>query len=252
MPFDQNWPTGDVVISDTKMRAQFNSLNDQDTALAAQIAAIPAGPPGAPGRDGIDGQPGVPGRDGVDGAPGLKGDAGEKGDTGDAGQPGQPGVGVPSGGAGGQVLAKASGTDYDTLWVDASGGGGAVLPWSATIPAGALVNWGGIESAVFWCVDSTSGAAFRFGRYQGSNDDFAVVVNNAAGVQAMLVANASGENAVIIGSGSAHDVVLRTSNAERLRVRADGGIVLTGLPAEDPHVPGQLWNNAGVLSVSNG
>lgn len=38
------------------------------------------------------------------------------------GEPGAPGVGVPSGGAEGQVLAKASATDYDTGWSDPSGG----------------------------------------------------------------------------------------------------------------------------------
>ena len=42
------------------------------------------------------------------------------------GAPGQDGVGVPTGGTTGQVLAKASGTDYDTEWVDQSGGGGNV------------------------------------------------------------------------------------------------------------------------------
>ena len=42
------------------------------------------------------------------------------------GAPGQDGVGVPTGGTTGQVLAKASGTDYDTEWVDQSGGGGTV------------------------------------------------------------------------------------------------------------------------------
>ena len=35
---------------------------------------------------------------------------------------GDPGEGVPPGGTTGQVLAKASGTDYDTQWVDQSGG----------------------------------------------------------------------------------------------------------------------------------
>jgi len=39
------------------------------------------------------------------------------------GLPGAPGVGVPTGGLDGQVLAKASGTDYDTEWVAQSGGG---------------------------------------------------------------------------------------------------------------------------------
>lgn len=38
------------------------------------------------------------------------------------GAPGQDGVGVPSGGTTGQVLAKASGTDYDTEWVNQSAG----------------------------------------------------------------------------------------------------------------------------------
>ena len=42
------------------------------------------------------------------------------------GQDGQDGVGVPSGGTTEKVLAKASGTDYDTEWVDQSGGGGTV------------------------------------------------------------------------------------------------------------------------------
>lgn len=46
------------------------------------------------------------------------------GPKGDPGDPGADGVGVPSGGTTGQVLAKASGTDYDTEWVDQSGGGG--------------------------------------------------------------------------------------------------------------------------------
>ena len=36
---------------------------------------------------------------------------------------GTDGVGVPSGGTTGQVLKKASGTDYDTEWADETGGG---------------------------------------------------------------------------------------------------------------------------------
>ena len=37
---------------------------------------------------------------------------------------GEPGVGVPTGGATGQVLAKASNNNYDMVWVDQTGGGG--------------------------------------------------------------------------------------------------------------------------------
>lgn len=42
------------------------------------------------------------------------------------GRRGQPGIGVPTGGDTGQVLAKASGTDYDTEWVEQSGGGAGI------------------------------------------------------------------------------------------------------------------------------
>src|SRR4051794_21347829 len=39
---------------------------------------------------------------------------------------GDAGPGVAPGGTTGQVLAKASGTSFDTEWVDAAAGGGAV------------------------------------------------------------------------------------------------------------------------------
>ena len=39
------------------------------------------------------------------------------------------GEGVPAGGTTGQVLAKASNTDYDTEWVDQSGGGGGTTDY---------------------------------------------------------------------------------------------------------------------------
>lgn len=42
--------------------------------------------------------------------------------TGEQGPKGKAGVGVPSGGTTGQVLAKTSDTNYDTEWVDQSGG----------------------------------------------------------------------------------------------------------------------------------
>ena len=65
---------------------------------------------------------------GATGATGPQGDTGATGATGatgPAGADGADGVGVPVGGTTGQVLAKASGTDYDTEWVAQSGGGNA-------------------------------------------------------------------------------------------------------------------------------
>ena len=54
----------------------------------------------------------------------LAGPQGPTGAVGPAGADGADGVGVDAGGTTGQVLAKASGTDYDTEWVDQTGGGG--------------------------------------------------------------------------------------------------------------------------------
>jgi hypothetical protein len=57
----------------------------------------------------------------------LAGPQGEDGPAGADGAPGADGadgVGVPAGGTTGQVLGKASGADYDTAWVDQTGGGG--------------------------------------------------------------------------------------------------------------------------------
>ena len=49
------------------------------------------------------------------------------GEAGATGPTGPAGPGVPSGGSAGQVLAKASGTAYDTEWIDPPSGGGAAL-----------------------------------------------------------------------------------------------------------------------------
>lgn len=56
---------------------------------------------------------------------------------------GSPGVGVPVGGTTGQLLAKATATDYDTEWVDAptgGGGGGTIIAVQATPPVGPAVG----------------------------------------------------------------------------------------------------------------
>ena len=54
------------------------------------------------------------------GVPGPQGPAGSQGPQGPQGDPGAPGVGVPADGLEGQILAKASDTSYDTVWIDNS------------------------------------------------------------------------------------------------------------------------------------
>ena len=97
----------------------------------------PTGPAGPTGATGPQGTQGVPGASGASGAPGVQGATGPSGPSGPigatgpagtagaTGATGAAGVGVPAGGATGQLLAKASGTDFDTTWV-ATGGSPAI------------------------------------------------------------------------------------------------------------------------------
>lgn len=64
---------------------------------------------------------------------GPQGETGPAGQDGTDGQDGAPGVGVPSGGSQGQVLTKASATDYDTTWTTPSGGGGGAVVGAGTV-----------------------------------------------------------------------------------------------------------------------
>lgn len=120
------------------------SFVDGAWADIGQFAIGPQGPQGNPGQDGSDGSDGAAAGFGTPtatitnttGTPGVTVTAsgpdtakvfafaftnlkGAKGDTGPAG------TGIPTGGTTGQVLAKKSGTNYDTEWVNQSGGGGS-------------------------------------------------------------------------------------------------------------------------------
>lgn len=117
------------------------------------------GTPGAPGQDGAPGPAGADGSPGADGAtftPSVSADGtlswtndgdlpnptpvnikGPAGADGADGMDGENGVGVPPGGAAGQILAKKTAADYDTEWVDAPQNGGG--------NSGGIVNWNDID-----------------------------------------------------------------------------------------------------------
>jgi hypothetical protein len=86
--------------------------------LEERLGEIPAGPQGDKGDKGDRGDKG---EKGDKGDPGEKGQRGFSG-SGAVGAAGPPGVGVPAGGTTGQVLEKASNTNFDTGWVDPAGG----------------------------------------------------------------------------------------------------------------------------------
>ena len=77
---------------------------------------------GETGATGPQGPKGDTGETGATGPQGPKGDTGETGATGATGPQGPAGPGVMSGGLSGQILAKASGVDYDTHWINAPEG----------------------------------------------------------------------------------------------------------------------------------
>ena len=95
-------------------------------ATGATGPAGPAGVDGAPGATGATGPQGPEGPKGDTGATGPAGPEGPQGPVGEQGPQGPEGPagpGVPAGGTVGQILSKKSGTDYDTEWVNQSGGG---------------------------------------------------------------------------------------------------------------------------------
>ena len=117
-------------------------------ATGATGPAGPAGADGAPGATGATGPQGPEGPKGDTGATGPAGPEGPQGPIGETGpqgpegpagpkgDPGPAGPGVPAGGVAGQVLTKVDGTDYNTEWKDAGGGGGVEIirkPFSSSL-----------------------------------------------------------------------------------------------------------------------
>jgi hypothetical protein len=54
------------------------------------------------------------------------------------------------------------------------------------------------------------------------------------------------------GGGTARDMELQTDGTTRITVKADGAIIFSGIPASNPNVAGQLWNDGGTLKISAG
>lgn len=97
------WQDGDLITAEKMNKLEQGVANEQ------------VGPQGPKGDTGKQGPAGPAGADGAQGPAGPKGDAG---DTGPQGPKGDTGAGVAPGGTTGQMLVKASDTDYDTQWAN--------------------------------------------------------------------------------------------------------------------------------------
>lgn len=144
---------------------------------AEAIAAL--APVGATGPQGPQGETGAAGADGSDGA------------TGPAGADGSDGVGVPAGGTTGQVLAKGSNTDYDTLWQDETGGGvtsvtgtDPIASSGGSTPAISIAAASGTSDGSMSSADFTKLAGIEAGATANSSDATLLDRANHTGTQA--------------------------------------------------------------------
>ena len=122
------------------------------------------------GATGPQGPVGATGPTGATGATGPTGATGSTGATGPTGATGATGEGVQAGGLTGQILRKASDTDYDTEWFTSSALGDVVGPASATDgnialyngTTGKLIKDGPANNATNW------DAAYSWGDHSGA------------------------------------------------------------------------------------
>jgi hypothetical protein len=109
--------------------AYINTMVDDLATLDTRVDSLEAGGGGSGGGTGTVGPRGPAGPTGATGATGPRGATGATGATGAAGSAGATGAtgpagpGVPTGGNTGQILAKTSGANYATGWIDAPTGG---------------------------------------------------------------------------------------------------------------------------------
>ena len=161
-----------VVVTEPRVIA---TVVEQQTVVTVepspQVIAVQVGMQGPRGLRGDTGATGATGATGPQGPIGLTGATGATGATGPTGPQGDPGEGVPVGGTIGQVLAKASGTDYDTEWVSASGGV-SITSGTATLDFGTSNNdYTYIDVAAVGIVGASKAVAFI--AYDATSDNTA-------------------------------------------------------------------------------
>lgn len=217
------------------------------------------GDPGATGPKGDKGDTGDQGPQGVKGDTGDTGPAGPKGDTGDTGPAGADGadgadgsngVGVPVGGATGQVLAKNSGTDYDTHWVDAASG--SVTAVSGTAP---IISSGGTTPAISISAATTSAAGSMSAADKTKLDGIASgATANTGTVTSTSVVTANGLAGTVATDTTTPAITLSTTVTGI--VKGDGTSLSAAsagdFPTLNQDTTGTAANVTGTVAIANG
>jgi hypothetical protein len=137
------------------------------------------------------------------------------------GVPGAPGVGVPVGGTTGQVLAKNSATNYDTEWVDVSGGAWGTI-------TGTLSNQTDLQTALDGKFDDPTGTTSQYLRGDGSLATFPsltgyVPYTGATGDVDLGTHRILAQNATIASSGSGDTFTLNHSSGSGIGLNITKG-----------------------------
>jgi hypothetical protein len=124
----------------------------------------------------------------------LKGDQGDPGATGD---PGADGAGVPAGGTTGQILKKASGTDFDTEWDDEAAAGSGAMQKIATFTVSGT-------PASLDCLTRNEGS-FTGDLFQSDFKRYVVLIHGLRTTAATtLLARISTDGSTFVSSGGAY------------------------------------------------
>ena len=117
---------------------------------------------------------------------------------GDTGVQGPAGQGVPAGGTTGQVLAKVNATDYNTVWTNAGGGGGAVIKQTTvTVPTVSVYAELVVTDAA---VSTGSFILSSFALGLATENDLETLVDD--GIQLLAVPEAGQVRFVLSGTGT--------------------------------------------------
>jgi len=207
------------------------------------------GEPGKDGKDGRDGIDGSTGKDGIDGEDGISvvdakvdfddtlvltlsngkeinvGEVkGEKGENGRDGNTGANGIGVPTGGTSGQILAKNSNSDYDTHWINNTGGGGGGISSVASADGTVIVST--VSGAVDLSVPVTTNVVCKVRNATGATltKGTVVYINGATGQLPTVT------KAIATGDSTSAQTLGVMSND--LANNSDGYVTIIGLVTE--------------------
>jgi hypothetical protein len=239
-----------------KLDAKFTSLKTDPKLKGPKGDQGISGINGKEGRDGVNGKDGIKGQDGADGIDGKDGRyvtnvevdlddtllvtlsdgtqikttkeiKGPKGDQGPQGLRGSPGAGIISGGASGQVLAKASNGDYDVQWTNPSSSIDLSSPPTIGNTAPNTGKFTTLEAT--GNVDLGTGSANYVDVAGGAATIPPVISSMGSDTNISLVLDPKGTGAVNIASGS-KGVNLSNGTTVTAITRTNSGSGYTSLP----------------------